>query len=58
MTLSDYVLSQLVLLTAGDLPDQDDRPTMREIVARVRGGELYDLGGKPTEIIRRWRDAG
>jgi plasmid stability protein len=38
-TLSDYRLSQLMLL-AEDPPAEDDGPTTKELVARVRGREL------------------
>jgi len=56
-TLSDYLLSQLRLLVE-NTPVEHDQTTIREFVARVRGGELYDLGGAATKIIRRARDAG
>lgn len=49
MTLSDYLLAEARRLA--------ELPTIEEIVARVRSGELYDLGGEPTEIIRRARDS-
>jgi len=49
MTLSDYLLAEIRRLA--------ELPTMEEMVARVRGGELHDLEEDPAMIIRRWRDA-
>ena len=49
MTLSDYLLAEIRRVA--------ELPTMEEIVARVRGGELFDLQEDPATIIRRWRDA-
>ena len=49
MTLSDYLLVEIRRVA--------ELPTMEEMVARVRGGELFELEEDPATIIRRWRDA-
>ena len=49
MTLSDYLLAEI--------RKSADVPTLEEIVARVRSGELAELKTRPADIIRAWRDA-
>ena len=49
MTLSDYLLAEI--------RKSAEVPTMEEVVARVRSGELAELKTRPADIIRAWRDA-
>ena len=49
MTLSDYLLSEVEKVA--------EKPTLRELMARLREREPVELGEPPEAIIRRMRDA-
>ncbi|HEX6708809.1 MAG TPA: hypothetical protein VF068_00630 [Rubrobacter sp.] len=49
MTLSDYLLSEIEQVAA--------RPTLAEMMERLRSRELVELDEPPDVTIRRFRDA-
>jgi plasmid stability protein len=49
MTLSDYLLSEIELVAA--------KPTLAEMMERLRGREPVELDEPPEVTIRRFRDA-
>jgi hypothetical protein len=48
-TLSDYLLAEIEHIA--------EKPTLRELMQRVRSREPVVGGESSAEIIRRWRDA-
>ena len=49
MTLSDYLLSEIELVA--------EKPTLSEMMERLRGREPVELDEPPVVTIRRMRDA-
>jgi antitoxin FitA len=50
MTLSDYLLSEIKQVA--------EKPTLSEMMERLRGLELVELDEPPEVTIRRMRDTG
>ena len=49
MTLSDYLLSEVEKVA--------EKPTLRELMERLRQDEPVELSESPAEVIRQMRDA-